>query len=74
MSTDQWDPDEIVQIRMVMENGKHEWSDTMPRKVAELHISSGEWLMYPTWEVTEASGKTVKQPVVSAKIVKYTFN
>jgi len=65
MSTDQFNPEEVVRIRYLLENKEHKWSDPVPRKIAEAELSSGSWLSFPNWE---------GEPVVSAAIVKYTFN
>lgn len=49
MSTDQWDPAQVVRIRMRVVDGWAEWSKPTTRDEAELHLSSAIWLACPIW-------------------------
>lgn len=67
MSSDQWDAQEIVRIRMRhIEKGDESWSRRLLRQEAERHVAMGADHL----AVTHAKGR----PVVSAAIVPWTFD
>ena len=75
MSSDQWDPNQAVRIRMTTAGApclgadhakcSHVWSSRMTRKEAELEMASALWLAGPTWG---------GMAVASAAIVIWTGN
>jgi hypothetical protein len=60
MSSDQWDPEQVVRVRVRLEGGRAKWSRRIPRREAERHLASAIWLACPTWK---------GERVVSAAIV-----
>ncbi len=66
MSSDQWDPAQVVRIRMVLADGREQWSRRLSRLDAELHVAAGS-----TWlAIIHGRGSEVR----SAAIVVWTFN
>jgi len=63
MSSDQWDPAQVVRVRMRFESGAEAWSRRLPRAEAEKDLAAASWLACPMWK-----GKRV----VSAAIVPWT--
>ena len=64
MSTDQFDAEQIVRIRLVVEIVV--WSDRMPRRIAEVDVAGGpEHLAFEHGDGNK---------VVAAKIVPWTFD
>jgi hypothetical protein len=63
VSSDQWDPAQVVRVRMRFESGAEAWSRRLTRAEAEKDLASASWLACPTWK-----GKRV----TSAAIVVWT--
>jgi hypothetical protein len=66
MSSDQWDPEQVVRIRMILADGLEVWSSRLKRHEAERCVALGSaWL-----SVHQAQG----YQVASAAIVIWTHN
>ena len=65
MSTDQWEPTQLVRMRFRFGDGTEVWSAPVTRKEAELHFASALWLSCPLW-----NGRRVH----SAAIVIWQYN
>jgi len=63
MSSDQWDPRQVVRLRVTLADGTTRWSAPLERAQAERHLASAEWLACPLWEGAR---------VASAAIVVWT--
>lgn len=50
MSSDQWDPRQVVRLRLTLADGTKRWSMRLERAQAERHLASAEWLACPLWE------------------------
>ena len=64
MSSDQWDPKQVVRLRLILEDGTERWSRRLERAQAETHLASAAWLAYPLWR---------GERVASAAIVVWTL-
>ncbi len=49
MSSDQWDPEQMVRVRLRLEDGSEAWSGRLLRWQAERQLASAPWLALPTW-------------------------
>ena len=66
MSSDQWDPEQVVRIRMILADGLEVWSRRLPRHIAEKDVALGP---------TQLSVRYAKgHRVASAAIVIWTHN
>ena len=66
MSSDQWDAQEIVRIRLRHAESPESWSRRLPRHEAERDVAMGSDHL----SLAHAKGR----PVVSAAIVAWTFD
>ena len=66
MSTDQWDAEQVVRIRMKHRDDAESWSRRLARREAERDVSYGSTHL----AIEHAKGREV----ISAKIVPWTFN
>lgn len=66
MSSDQWDPEQIVRIRMILTDGPEVWSRRLTRRIAEEDVALGPTQL----SVRYAKGRQV----ASAAIVIWTHN
>jgi hypothetical protein len=69
MSSDQWDSQETVRIRLFLVDGNERWSQRMTRWEAELFMASADWLCAPCWP-NDLNDLT---PVAQAAIVRWTY-
>ena len=64
MSTDQWDPNDIVIIRFRLDDGTVDWSPQQTRQAAEHFMADRSYLSAPMWRgksVYSSSIRIVRQ-------------
>jgi hypothetical protein len=67
ISTDQWDAEELVCIRVTYADGTSGRSGRMRRVDAERHLSSAKWLLHKTPPLTRSTNH-----VIQAKIIPWS--